>query len=77
MSKMNFTVDISTPTFTVKVDPAAHYGYFEHDELGDECGGGLWFDGKCLTDYDGVFVLPQEVIRGLRDGGFHVGEDFE
>jgi hypothetical protein len=32
--------------------------------------GGLWFDGKELVDYDGVFALPQCVCDCLRQNGF-------
>jgi hypothetical protein len=37
---------------------------------------GLWFDGNKLTDYDGVFELPEELIRFLKDKGFDL-EDIE
>ena len=36
---------------------------------------GLWFDGKDLVDYDGVFALPDEVIEMLEDAGYNVDED--
>lgn len=76
--KFNVTAD--TANFTIKIDLAARYGYFEHNELGDECGGGLWFgqhddDSLTLSDYDGVAILPREVGEGLRAAGFTVGED--
>ena len=45
-------------------------GYFEHDVYGDELGGGLWFEGKKLVDYDGVYSLPDEVIEGLEKLGY-------
>jgi len=50
-------------------------GWFElYDEEtgGDEwyAEGGLWFDGKELVDYDGVFALPQCVCDCLRTHGF-------
>lgn len=32
---------------------------------------GLWFDGKELTDYDGVFSLPEEAIQLLEENGFN------
>ena len=32
--------------------------------------GGLWFDNKELTDYDGVFELPQPVINKLKELGY-------
>ena len=70
---------ISIPTnFTVEIfDEKPLRGYFEHNELGDNCVGGLLFEGKGLIDYDGVFELPKEVIQAIRDLGFYVGEEFE
>lgn len=36
---------------------------FEHRLRGDEGGsGGLWFEGDELSDWDGVFMLPDDVI---------------
>lgn len=51
------------------------YGWFEvYDEEtgGNEwyAEGGLWFDNKELTDYDGVFELPQPVINKLKELGY-------
>jgi hypothetical protein len=43
---------------------------FEHHELGDEWGGGLTFEGKKLTDYDGVYSLPKGVIKTLKAIGY-------
>jgi hypothetical protein len=50
-------------------------GYFElyDTETGGEdwyAEGGLWFDGKELTDYDGVFALPECIIEKLKELGF-------
>ena len=61
----DFTKDISTKDFEIKIDPNSNYGYFEHKEVGDECGGGLWFVGDELTDYDGVYYLPVQVYQAL------------
>lgn len=38
---------------------------------------GLWFDGNNLSDYDGVFNLPMEVIECLREMGCGVDAEFE
>lgn len=39
---------------------------------------GLEFEGKRLTGYDGVFELPAQAIRMLRDLGYTVpAEEFE
>lgn len=68
---------ITTDNFTVEIfDETPLRGYFEHEEYGDEYGGGLWFEGKNLVDYDGVFELPKEVIQALRDTGFYVDPEF-
>lgn len=37
---------------------------------------GLTFDGKTLTDYDGVFELPKEAVKLIRKAGFRVPKDF-
>lgn len=66
--------------YTVGVDTARLHGYFEHDILGDNSGGELWFarsgDRLELTDYDGVWALPREVVDGLKQHNFIVSEDF-
>ena len=49
-------------------------GYFEHHELGDNCGGGLWFDDNELVDYDGVYYLPDEVLDVLESVGINIEE---
>lgn len=77
----NFDRKFKFGKFNVQVDTAACYGWFEHEELGDECGGGLWFERHDLVldlvDYDGTFELPKAVIDGLRSEGFTVEEIFE
>ena len=45
---------------------------FEHHRFGDEAGGGLWFDGKTLTDYDGVFSLDPGVISICEQLGYNM-----
>ena len=69
---------VTTDNFTVEIfDETPLCGYFEHNEIGDECAGELLFDGLRLIDYDGVFELPKEVIQALRGMSFYVGEEFE
>lgn len=53
--------------------PASQYrGWFEHGDDGE--GGGLWFDGNMLADYDGVYEPPQDVIAGILALGFDIGD---
>jgi hypothetical protein len=63
--------------FEVVINPWDDFGYFEHEDYGDEWGGGLWFEGKNLIDYDGVYELPSEVIAGIRELGYIVTREFE
>lgn len=86
----NFNKQIQSGKFDIQVDEASRYGFFEHDELGDEAGGGLWFgyehdengdrtsdERLHLEDFDGMSELPKKVIEGLRSLGYVVGEIFE
>lgn len=58
----------------VQVSPSTQYGYWERRD-GTE-GGGLWFDGLELTDYDGAFALPRAVCDALVAAGFHLEPEF-
>lgn len=68
---------IHTKHFTIELSTDGQSGTFEHNDLGDECGGGLLFEDGELVDYDGVAVLPREVITALREHGIIVDQDFE
>jgi hypothetical protein len=64
---------LHTARFEVGIHDDRKHGWFEHNELGDECGGGLWFDNDgALIDYDGVYELPSEVVQALATEGFDV-----
>ena len=38
---------------------------------------GIFFEGKTLVDYDGVFELPKEAIKLIRKAGYKVPKHFE
>mgnify|MGYP003120558855 FL=1 len=51
------------------------YGYFEMYDLPSDglrfyAEGGIWFTGKEVVDYDGVFSLPQPIIDQLKRMGY-------
>ena len=55
------------------------YGWFElydTESGGDEwyAEGGLWISDKVITDYDGVFALPQCIIDKLKELGYDTSE---
>lgn len=45
--------------------------YDDKGDLVEDAGIGLWFNGKELVDYDGVFELPKEAIELLEEHGFN------
>jgi hypothetical protein len=71
--------------YTVTFHAKTLTAYFEHNLLGDERAGGLWFGlgdehGYCpleLLDYDGVAILPRAVLALLRTLGIDAGRDYE
>lgn len=66
MAKYDFSLRLGTQNYDIGVDTKAKYGYFEHNELGEDSAGGLWFDNNLiLVDYDGVYFLPSEVKNAL------------
>ncbi len=86
----NFNKKIQVGQFEIQVDELARYGSFEHDQYGEELGGGLWFgfahdengdltsDARLhLEDYDGVYELPQHVWEGLEKLGYVVEDGFK
>jgi hypothetical protein len=72
MSDYNFNQDLSTKRYTLQIDTAAQYGYFQDNNTGTE--GGLWFQDDTLIDYDGVFELPAQVQTDLIHAGYNLSE---
>ena len=59
----------------VEISPSTQYGYWEHG-YGSE-GGGLWFEGKELVDFDGDYMLPKAVVKILRDNGYALDSSYD
>ena len=70
--RQTYDKDLSTKRYTIKVDTADNYGFFQNNHNGTE--GGLWFQDGHLYDYDGVSCLPREVERALIAAGFTVDD---
>ena len=53
-------------------DESGWFEFYDTETGGDDwyAEGGLWFEGKELTDYDGVFALPVCIIEKLRELGY-------
>jgi hypothetical protein len=53
-------------------DESGWFEFYDTETGGDDwyAEGGLWFDGKELTDYDGVFALPVCIIEKLKELGY-------
>jgi len=64
---------IYTERFEIGIHDDRLRGWFEDNELGDELGGGLWFEADgTLYDYDGVYMVPLEGLYALKAEGFDV-----
>lgn len=59
----NHSLEVTIGKWFVAVSPETNHGYFEHTETGT--GGELWFMGKDLIDYDGVFELSAQVMDAI------------
>jgi hypothetical protein len=64
---------------TVGIHESGKTGWFEMYDLesgGEDwyAEGGLRFEGKTLTDYDGVFELPSQVTDKLKEWGYETEE---
>lgn len=71
--------DSTEMNFSIGIDDKAQYGYFELYDVPTggnrfHAEGGLWFEGKKLTEYDGVFSLSPQIIRELKTAGYDVSE---
>jgi hypothetical protein len=53
-------------------DETGWFEFYDTETGGDDwyAEGGLWFEGKELTDYDGVFALPVCIIEKLKELGY-------
>jgi hypothetical protein len=65
-------IKFNTARFSGGITESTNHGWFEHNTHGDNFGGELFFDGKKLIDYDGVFALPAEIITKLEELGFNM-----
>lgn len=66
-----------TENYYGEIWPELSRGWFEHETEGDAQGGELLFSGMELIDYDGVFALPPELCKKLREIGYFVPKDCE
>jgi hypothetical protein len=67
-----YTERLEKGNWMAEISPTTQYGYFENVKTGS--GGGLWFEGRELIDYDGVFELPKGVIDMLSGAGYDLTE---
>jgi hypothetical protein len=76
---MTIQVITETNNYTIYKADGPNVWYFEHNTLGDERAGRIWFDVVdhvlTLIDYDGVFELPREVVVAVKKAGIFVEDD--
>ena len=64
-------------TYHIEVDAIRQRGSFEmycDDDESYYTEGGLWFTVGALTDYDGIFDLPNTIKKQLKKWGFDTSE---
>lgn len=70
MQETEYMTDVSNKTYTIKINKEAGRGFFEHKRLSTT--GTLLFEGQTLIDFDGVKLLPLDVLQQLEKSGFDV-----
>ena len=69
----NYSKGLTVNIYQRKGAPAPHSFEFYSDNEDEYAEGGLWFEstnnGTRLTEYDGVFNIPKEVIAMLKSMG--------
>ena len=74
------SINLPANRYTVEITPTDLHGWFEHNLIGDESGGELWFEHNgeklVLIDYDGTPYLPDDVFDALQKYGVIVSDDF-
>ena len=63
-------------TIGIKDDTYGWFEFYDIESGGDEwyAEGGLWFTNGELTDYDGVFSLPNFILDKLQELGINVDD---
>ena len=64
------TANIDSEHFKIRLADGNTRGWFEHKTLGDDCAGDLWFENSVLIDYEGIYLIPEEVLQSLEIHGF-------
>jgi len=66
---------IMEQAITIKDDDTAFCEMYDINGNGEWYAGvGLWFDDGALTDYDGIFEVPDHLLYVLKKEGFDVAE---
>ena len=70
--KAEENIELSVTIGIRDTDVSGWFELYDTETGGDEWygEGGLWFEGKELTDYDGVFSLPGCIINKLKELGY-------
>jgi hypothetical protein len=64
---------IRSGNYNIEFDTSTHYGEWD----GENKAGSLWFEGRILSEYDGYRLLPEDVIKGLKELGCIIPAEFE
>jgi len=72
---MQYDKQIQAGPYWLSIDTEAQYGYFEHDDYGEDDGGSFEMEHDVVTDMDGCYVIPRTVAKAIQDFGFTIDQE--
>jgi len=69
---MNYDKEIQIGKYQIKIDTSKDYGYFEHDDLGEDDGGSFTIEDNEVVEMDGCFAIPEDVAEGILKLGYEI-----
>ena len=66
---------IKAGKYEVKISTKEKYGFFEHDDYGEDDGGSFELENKEVDDIDGCYAIPVIVADAIIKLGFKIDKD--
>ena len=72
---MDYDKSIQSGKYEIRIDSQQQYGYFEHDDFGEDDGGSFQMMNNEVVEIDACFSIPLEVAHGIMELGFKIDTD--
>lgn len=68
------TVDVEVIIYYDDTSTPCGFELYDVESGGEDfyADGGLWFTGNALTEYDGVFTLPDAIVDIIKEEGYSI-----